>query len=300
MLILIALISALMLSACSSKHEEYVSDSETIRDNTPVCLVPEAPGTITYGNELASIDASNVSEGYVVIKYLGNNENVKLQITGPDYMTYTYDIHDNNAETFPISAGNGTYTIGLYENVEGSQYATAYSDFFDFNVTDELGAFLYPNQYVKFTKDNEAVSLASELVSDAHDDLEAIDKVYDYIIANITYDQEKAENVESGYIPDIDETLETKTGICLDYASLMTAMLRSQRIPTRMEVGYAGNAYHAWISTYAEGIGWINGIIEFDGESWSLMDPTYASSASDEELISFIGDGENYLTKYIY
>ena len=32
--------------------------------------------------------------------------------------------------------------------------------------------------------------------------------------------------MEYGYLPDIDETLETKTGICFDYAALMCAMLR--------------------------------------------------------------------------
>jgi hypothetical protein len=120
------------------------------------------------------------------------------------------------------------------------------------------------------------------------------------MISNITYDYEEAETVQSGYIPDIDEVLETKKGICLDYAVLMSSMLRSQRIPTRMEVGYAGTAYHAWISTYIEDIGWVNGIIEFDGSDWSLMDPTFASNSSEKELRNFIGDGSNYSVKYIY
>ena len=63
-------------------------------------------------------------------------------------------------------------------------------------------------------------------------------------------------------LPDIDEVMRRKQGICFDYSSLMAAMLRSQRIPTRLEFGYAGDAYHAWITTYIEDEGWINGIIE--------------------------------------
>ena len=66
-------------------------------------------------------------------------------------------------------------------------------------------------------------------------------------------------------IEDIDEILNSGTGICLDYAAVMTGMLRSQRIPTRLEVGYAQDAYHAWISIYTEETGWLNGIIEFNG-----------------------------------
>ena len=47
-------------------------------------------------------------------------------------------------------------------------------------------------------------------------------------------------------------------GICFDYAALMTAMLRSQGIPTKLEIGYSGEVYHAWISTYIDEIGWVD------------------------------------------
>ena len=45
-------------------------------------------------------------------------------------------------------------------------------------------------------------------------------------------------------------------------APLMAAMLRSQGIPTRLEIGYSKDAYHAWVSVYIEDIGWIDSIIE--------------------------------------
>ena len=78
-------------------------------------------------------------------------------------------------------------------------------------------------------------------------------------------------------------------------------MLRSQQIPTRLEVGYAGTAYHAWISVHITDIGWLNGIIEFDGTSWKMVDPTLgASNKGDKEIKRFIGDGSHYTTKYVY
>ena len=46
----------------------------------------------------------------------------------------------------------------------------------------------------------------------------------------------------------------------------MTAMLRSQGIPSKLEVGYAGESLHAWINTYIDEIGWVDKIIRFDGE----------------------------------
>ena len=81
---------------------------------------------------------------------------------------------------------------------------------------------------------------------------------------------------------------------------MMQKMMGSQNIPTRLEIGYAGDAYHAWVSTYVKDIGWVNGIIEFNGKDWELMDPTFASNMSEENLKSFIGEGDNYITQYVY
>lgn len=298
--IMVFLILTFSIQGCQKVPEPYVSASTTIRDNTPVCLVPSADATNVYSNPYVSIDASHMEEGYIMADYLGESPKVKLQIIGPDYMTYTYDLNAGTYEVFPLSAGSGTYTLGVYENIEGSQYATVFSGDITVEIKDPLKAFLYPNQYVKFNSSSQVVSTAGELVAGAHDELEAINYIYNYVIENITYDYHKAETVASGYIPDVDAILTSKTGICLDYAAVMTSMLRSQRIPTRLEVGYAGETYHAWISTYVENQGWINGMIHFDGEHWSIMDPTFAASAGEEAVESFIGDGENYITKYIY
>ncbi len=41
-------------------------------------------------------------------------------------------------------------------------------------------------------------------------------------------------------------------------------------------------------------------IIEFDGKSWSLMDPTLAAGNSRSSLKKYIGDGNNYTVKYSY
>lgn len=94
-----------------------------------------------------------------------------------------------------------------------------------------------------------------------------VTQIYNFVIKNISYDKKKAENVPYGYTPDPDETLDTGKGICFDYAALMSAMLRSQRIPTKLEVGYSGDVYHAWISCYVDEIGWVDNIIEFDGKN---------------------------------
>ena len=89
-----------------------------------------------------------------------------------------------------------------------------------------------------------------------------VSAVYNYVVKNLTYDTAKASyrtvrlssQCGSGAGP-------AKKGICFDYAALMTAMLRSQDIPTKLVVGYTGNLYHAWINVYLEGQGWVDNII---------------------------------------
>ena len=177
-------------------------------------------------------------------------------------------------------------------------YSNLYKETIGVSLADEFRPFLYPNQYTWFTEDSEAVAKASELAEGASDGLDVITAVYNYVIENISYDEEKARTVQSGYLPDVDETLESKKGICFDYAALMTAMLRSQGIPTKLEIGYSGDVYHAWISTYLDETGWIDNVIYFDGKSWSLMDPTLAASNSGDAVRDYIGDGANYTVMY--
>ena len=122
-----------------------------------------------------------------------------------------------------------------------------------------------------------------------------------YLIENIKYDKEKASTVENGYMPDPDETLRSGKGICFDYAALMTGMLRSQGVPCKLVVGYAGTAYHAWISVWTQEAGWVDNVIYFDGSVWHRMDPTFASSGKQSpSIMKYIGDGNNYTAKYMY
>ena len=266
---LLIAIFCLLLGGCSgSSSASRKEHSGPPRDSTPKVLTPSADGVTVYQNDFASIDASNTSQGYVMVKYNGTNEKVKLRITCPDQSCYTYLISDRGAyDTFPLTAGNGSYALQVLENVAGDTYTVSLAQSINVSIEDEFLPFLYPNQYVNFHTDSKAVSKGSDLAKDTYSDLDVVQNIYNYVIKNISYDTEKAQNVSYGYVPDVDDTLSSKKGICFDYAAVMATMLRTQAIPTRLEVGYVGEEYHAWISTYIKDKGWINGIIEFDGTS---------------------------------
>lgn len=288
----------LILSSCSSGAKEHTGEP---RDTTPQVLTPVASGTTTYGNDTVSIDASNITRGYVMVSYTGSSDNVRLQITGPDETCYTYLISEHNSYiTFPLTAGNGDYSIKLLEGTSDDFYVISLEQTVTVQLENEFLPFLYPNQYVDFMADSKAVAKGSELAENTWSDLDVIQNIYNYVTETITYDDQKAQNVSYGYLPDVDETLTSKTGICFDYAALMTAMLRSQGIPTRLEVGYAGDIYHAWISAYVNEQGWIDNIIEFNGDSWNLMDPTLAADNDAGEVQKYTSDQTNYIVKYTY
>ena len=280
----------------SGSSQEHTSDNGTW-NSTPKVLTPEASGQQVESCDVASIDYSNDSEGYVMVTYTGSNPKVKLQITGPDGITYTYNLH-GDYEVFPLTSGSGTYNISVFENLSGTQYSTAMSINIDVSITNEFGPYLYPNQYVDFNTSSLPVEKGKELAKSCNTDIEVVEHVYNYIIDNFTYDYDKAATVQSGYLPVVDDVYNSNSGICFDYAAVMATMLRSQSIPTRLEVGYMGEAYHAWISTYIENVGWVNGIIEFDGSDWKLMDPTFASTSKSPE--SFTTEDSKYITKYVY
>lgn len=159
--------------------------------------------------------------------------------------------------------------------------------------------FCIPNQYVNFTPDSEAWQAGSFSSGRGATEQESIDTVFQYVTQHVTYDEDKAATVETGYLPDIDETLSTGKGICFDYAALMTARLRSRDIPCKLQIGYAGDIKHAWIDVYIRGKGWDGTAITYDGEKWNRMDPTFTANSEDEELInSYIGDSANYTLQF--
>lgn len=276
-----------------------------VRDNTPTVYSTVAAGTVVLGNSSASIDASNTDKGYVMVNYTGSNNKVKMQLTIDGGTTYTYNLSGRGYEAFPLSAGSGTYTLNVYENVSGDQYAHLCGERISVQLGSSLSPFLYPNQYADFSQNSSTVQLGAKLAEGATNDLQVVENVYQWVIGNITYDFDKAGKASAGtmagYLPSVDNIVSSKTGICFDYAAVMVAMLRSQRIPTKLVVGYAGQIYHAWISVYITDVGWVNDVIRFDGSNWVRMDPTFASSGnSSKDIMSYIGNGSNYNALLVY
>ena len=279
---------------------EFTGLAEPPKPAVAIILEPEAPGTLEERTADAVIDYSNATDGYVMAQFLTETDSrLKVLIKGPT-TTYTYNLPQGQWEVFPLSDGSGSYQVCIYQNVYSTKYALVMSAIFEVELSDEFAPFLRPNQYVNYSAATQAVDQGLEVTKGLTDPLEKVAAVYDYVVTTLTYDYEKAATVKSGYLPVLDDVLASGQGICFDYAALMTAMLRSQGIPSKLVVGYAGSAYHAWISVWTEENGWIDGAIFFDGNVWKRMDPTFASSGNrSDEIMDYIEHGE-YTAKYLY
>ena len=266
---------------------------------SPVVLECTAPGLDAAVSDWAVVDWSNAADGYIMVRFTAETaKRLKLRLIRQT--TYTYNLEPQEWTVFPLSDGDGDYQVILYQNTSGNQYAKLMSTSFHVDLEDEFVPFLRPNQYVNYACSPDTLALGQRLCTGITAPLEKVAAVYDYVVTNLSYDYDKAATVKSGYLPDLDQVLAAKKGICFDYAALMTAILRSQQVPCKLVVGYAGSTYHAWISVWTQENGWIDGVIFFDGQTWKRMDPTFASSQNQSpEILDFIENG-TYTAKYLY
>ena len=274
----------------------------------PTIYPTTADGKLTSATSLATIDYSNTSDGYVMAKYTGSQSKAKVQITYPNGGSYSYDLNANGTyEAFPLTGGNGSYTVMVAENISGNSYASAASCNISVSISNSTAPYLRPSHMVDFKNGDAAVTKASQLCGGATTSLQKIERIYSWVVENVTYDNALADDVRSkkvtSYLANPAKIINEKKGICYDYAVGIAAMLRSQNIPTQVVFGDVTSVgYHAWINVYTPETGWVYGLIYFDGSSWKRVDPTLAaSSKSSNAIMDFIGNNSNYYNiRYLY
>lgn len=272
------------LEVPSAPVTQAVVEEKPKTPSPAVVRTPQHPGTDSHGENGVTIDVSNSSQGYICVKCDGNGKRLKLQISTSS-MKYNYDLNNaGNYEVFPLQMGNTTYSARVLENVTGSSYRELYSYEFSASIQSSVLPFLYPNQYVNFNSSSETVKKSEEICAGCTSEMEKLKAIYNFMVSEISYDYDKASTVTSGYLPNVDNVLKSKKGICFDYSALMASMLRAQNIPTKLVVGSAG-AYaqnHAWNEVYLSETGWITLKIQNTSTGWKLLDPTFGEKTGSE------------------
>ena len=128
--------------------------------------LPEATGKTVKKDGKMTIDCSNMSEGYIMVKGKKSSKRMKLQIATSG-AKLNYDINsDGDFEVFPLQFGSGKYQVSLFENASGKKYSKEGSVKLSVKMTDELSCFLYPNQYVSYDEKTECVVYALDMCKD--------------------------------------------------------------------------------------------------------------------------------------
>jgi len=253
---------------------EYEALKETV-------VMPEQNLEESVSSDGYTIDSSNSGKGYITVSSdTVPDKKTKVMVSLGEEKYYYDFTGEKPFATYPLQLGDGEYTIGIFENIEGDKYAQLLATKAEVELENEFVPYLLPSQIVDYNPDSDAVYESFLLTGAAQDDLERTADIYGFIVDNIKYDQQKADTVPSGYLPVVDETLQSKKGICYDYSALLACMLRVEKIPVRLVMGYVSDVdvYHAWNEIFIRDVGWVRAAIYFDGENWQIADSTFGAA----------------------
>lgn len=185
------------------------------------------------------------------------HEYVIVHVEKGDIYYNCYIEQDGYKHNILLTKGTGKYTIDIYSKDKGD-IALEYS--IDKELSQDI-TYTGSSYNVEIEKyDNYIEDIIKQNNWDKDTELKAIwNYMYKY---NYRYDVE--DKINSGeikvYIPDLGETMESKSGICYDIASLTTAICRKVYGEAKLCVGYVNNdydEYHAWCEV-KQGDKWIN------------------------------------------
>lgn len=231
-----------------------------------------------------AIDCANADMGYIAAA-ANCADSVRIRITSSAGAERIYIVPDTGEVAYyPLSDGNGVYTITLLKksgnDPDNYRYESIMSETCEADLFDEFQPFLRPSTYVRFTGHSDCVNAAAELCAGESDDNVKIARIRQFVCTKLNYDDTIVDEETQTYIRDPDVILTRGTGVCLDYAVLTAAMLRSQGIPAKVVYGsvVGTEGLHAWNMVYTTG-GWIR------------VDTTFEDSGLDRIMIS---NDENY------
>ena len=248
--------------------------------------------SVLHASASADFNKDNLNRGIISVKYNSPNstKKAKVLIQFGD-QKYQYNIKSSNSYVnFPLQLGNGTYKIGVYEQIEGTRYSQVTETNVNLSLDDNSKVFLTSIQLIDWGEKMNTVALAKELTKNKKTDADKIEVLYQYMVQQFSYDFVKMKNLEYDYIPVIDDVLKKKLGICYDYSAVFASMLRSQGIKCKLIMGYTTNVkeYHAWNNV-------------FTNNKWVVVDTTYDSQMNTNRVqYKFEKAAKDYKQSYEY
>ncbi|MDR1208709.1 MAG: transglutaminase-like domain-containing protein [Clostridiales bacterium] len=237
-------------------------------------------------------DLSQKDKGILTVSYDGKFEKKIRLLVQKDGSSesYQYIISRYGKINIPLQMGDGAYTALMLENIQGYSYRVLSQSRFDAVITDATAAYKVASPIVNYSETMEAIKGYAELLKDKPDERARIAAAYKDVVESYTYDDYKAANPTSDYVPVIDDIYKSKKAICYDYSAMLASVLRSRGVPARLIMGYAPeiSAYHAWNELYID-------------DEWIVVDTTYDSAYFHaKQPYSMVKDGKLFRVMKVY
>lgn len=246
---------------------------------TIILLLSFSTTVFASGSLKVYFDDVDCSDSSYTVKVENMNKRMKAIIEFDD-LKYSYDIFEGNNH-LPLQFGAGNYKITVYENIKDTRYKKIKHK--NIKVKDNTNPFISSSQIINFDYAYKVLERKKDFLNDKMTDEEKVMATYYFVIDLLSYDYGKIEKVKLGtYIPKADEILVSKKGICYDYSVIFAIILRSEGIPTKLNMGYhkSSNIYHAWNEVLVDG-------------EWKTIDPT-------TETIIVYRNSEEYKVEKFY
>lgn len=209
------------------------------------------PNAKAFASQEIYLNDTKYSDNAYTVEVKNLEKNLKAIVYFDTFM-YTYDLVDGENE-IPLQFGNGTYEIKIAEHVIDTKYKVI--EQLEFKVKEIKKTFVFSSKIVNMKNAKKLLKKKTSFIKSGMTDEEKINATYKFVTKLLSYDDEKAKTVADGYIPNIDKILKLKKGICYDYSVMMAIILRSEGIPTKLNMGYREDmeTYHAWNEVYVNG-----------------------------------------------
>ena len=223
-----------------------------------------------YGSEMI-IPATQITEGIVNVKIATQTDKrirIGLYATGSEEEYFFAYSKEEGEIGIPLIFGNDQYRISLYEEIDNGFYSLQGTFNVDLHMDDYNDIYLTSSVIVPWSGAVKTIAKTKLLTKNKNKDIDKFLAIYRYVVENVLYDKQKT--VSTGYRSSPDATLAADSGICLDMAVLVAAMLRCAGIKCKLVYGEANDieGYHSWNEVY------IN-------DQWIVVDPTKDSTFYD-------------------
>jgi transglutaminase-like putative cysteine protease len=268
-------------------------------------VINEGPGDIKDITCLFEIPQTY--QPFQIIKSIKFGQGKTDDIYSDDYnLLARFDLGD-------LSAGESTKA---YINCDAVLYEYDYTQISDgkySNDPEDSDLSLYTVSEYYINSDSQQIkSAVGSVIGEETDPVRIAEKLYDFVIDKMVYDEEKLDLGISDYLY-ASEILQRGKGICTDYSILYTTLCRAAGIPAKFVQGLPVFSIvsegkgelpygHAWVEIKLPGYGWIPVDITAEGGfmayNYYLNMQTYKGSGVFYK--SLLIDGEDYYPAGFY